>query len=400
MPVARELHAEAAPLSVAAVEVVRAGVPELFADAESVEENRASTEASIRAFAGLVCSGAAPDTVDLPLATIEYARASVRRGDSLTALMRSYRLASEVAFRAIFERIAERCTDQEQLHVAGQLVGAWLFGYMDAALGLAERLYEDERSRWLRSAAASQAETIEALLEGRGPDLQQASARLRYELDRHHVAAFAWLDGAESTDPLTALEAAVAQVAAAAHADAVLVQPLGMRAVAAWLGRVERFDDQAFAGLRIDAAAAPGVHLAIGEPGAGLAGFRASHGEAAHARRVATLSARRPGAVTRFGRVALLAMATADVDQARAFVSRELGELAADDDVARRLAATLRVYLDENASRSRAAKRLNIHDNTVSYRVRQAQELLGRRVDERSLELRVALALHSALPPA
>jgi DNA-binding PucR family transcriptional regulator len=78
----------------------------------------------------------------------------------------------------------------------------------------------------------------------------------------------------------------------------------------------------------------------------------------------------------------------------------ELGELGADDDVARRLAATLRVYLDENASRSRAAKRLNIHDNTVSYRVRQAQELLGRRVDERSLELRVALALHSALPPA
>ena len=53
----------------------------------------------------------------------------------------------------------------------------------------------------------------------------------------------------------------------------------------------------------------------------------------------------------------------------------------------------LRTYLDENGSRGRTAKRLSIHENTVSYRLRQAEELLGRSVDKRTLELRVALAL-------
>ena len=50
-------------------------------------------------------------------------------------------------------------------------------------------------------------------------------------------------------------------------------------------------------------------------------------------------------------------------------------------------------YLDEGASHSRAAKRLGIHENTVRYRIRQAEELLGRPVDEQTLDLRVALKL-------
>ena len=72
---------------------------------------------------------------------------------------------------------------------------------------------------------------------------------------------------------------------------------------------------------------------------------------------------------------------------------RELRGLAADDDLTTRLTATLRTYLDEHSSRSRTAKRLGIHENTVSYRIKQAEEILGRSVDQRTLELRVALAL-------
>jgi DNA-binding PucR family transcriptional regulator len=53
----------------------------------------------------------------------------------------------------------------------------------------------------------------------------------------------------------------------------------------------------------------------------------------------------------------------------------------------------VRAYLDENCSRGRTAKRLHVHDNTVAYRIRQAEELLGRSLERRTLELRVALAL-------
>ena len=113
---------------------------------------------------------------------------------------------------------------------------------------------------------------------------------------------------------------------------------------------------------------------------------------------MATLGRRRVGRLTRYGRVALSAF-TGDLDQARVFVERELGELAGDDDVSLRLAATLRAYLDEQASRGRTAKRLGIHENTVSYRIRQAEEILGRGIGERTLDLRVALALVDVVRP-
>ena len=99
------------------------------------------------------------------------------------------------------------------------------------------------------------------------------------------------------------------------------------------------------------------------------------------------------GGVTRYLDIAVRALATADVDQARAFVARELGPLASRDETNRRLAATVRTYLDENGSRGRAARRLNVHENTVAYRLRQPEEILGRSVDKRTLELRVALAV-------
>jgi len=72
---------------------------------------------------------------------------------------------------------------------------------------------------------------------------------------------------------------------------------------------------------------------------------------------------------------------------------RELGPLAARDDSTIRLASTLGVFLEEGASFVRAARRLGVHTNTVTYRVRRAEDLLGHKVTERQLELRVALRL-------
>lgn len=138
---------------------------------------------------------------------------------------------------------------------------------------------------------------------------------------------------------------------------------------------------------------APGVRIGIGEPAPGIAGFRQSHTEAAEARRIADLAHRPAGTITRYAHVALRAIATSDLDQARIFVTRQLQGMAGDDEVTARLTATLRTYLAEHSSRSRTAKRLGIHENTVSYRIKQAEELLGHSVDQGTLDLRVALAL-------
>ena len=112
-----------------------------------------------------------------------------------------------------------------------------------------------------------------------------------------------------------------------------------------------------------------------------------------HARRVAQLTHRHPGSITRYDDVALAALASADVEHAREFVAAELGRLAGGDDHSQRLTATLRVYLEENMSPLRAAQRLGVHENTITNRIRSAQELLPHPIEHRSPELQVALRL-------
>jgi hypothetical protein len=388
------LREDARTLSEQAVAFIRPHLPELFPDPESVEENRASTEASIRGAAEMIASGADPRTVELPAATAAYAQSGVRQGIPFPALLRSYRLGHEAVSDAVIERIAGLAGDPEMLARATRLCSAWMFGYVDAALSAAERTYDEEQARWLRSTAASRAETVAAVLDGRQRDPDLAGKRLRYRLDRQHVAAIAWLDAAEKdANPLPSLEEALAEVGVALGADSPLVHPLGLLAAAAWFGSGQSLEGEALRAIRLGPGAAPGVRVAVGQPAVGIEGFRRSYEEAGEARRVASLAVRPSGSITLYEHVALAALATSNLALARDFVARELGPLAADDDVSLRLVGTLRAYLNEQASRSRAAKRLGIHENTVRYRVRQAEELLERPVDERTLELQVALAI-------
>ena len=393
-PVAEELGAGARDLSVAVTESIGRRLPDLLPSPESFEANRASTESSIVGFAQVLAEGADPSAASLGAATLAYTQEGAQRGTPLTTLMRSYRLGHAAAWERITAMIAARAGDAEQRAVATDLCSAWLFAYVDSALCLAEDFYSAERERWMRSTAATRAETIKTIVSGEPIDAALAGRRLGYELDRQHIAVIAWLQAHdEGQDTHGVLEAAVAVVRERLGAPRALIHPLGTLSTAAWIGTHDTVPSGRLDELRFDTQTAPGVLIAIGESGHGIGGFRRSHTEAVEARRVAELAGRPPGTITRYSRVALAAMATADLEQARTFVQRELRGLAGDDDLTARLAATLRTYLDEHASRSRTAKRLGIHENTVSYRIKQAEEILGRSVDQRTLELRVALAL-------
>ena len=394
-PVAAELAACAAEMSVEVTGAIGQRLGDLLPDPESFEANRASTEASILGFAQILEQGADPAAASLGTATLAYTKEAAQRGIPLTTLMRSYRLGHGAAWERVATLIAAHASDSEQRAIATELCSAWLFAYVDAALLLAEDFYTAERERWVRSTAATRAETIETILAGDPIDAALASRRLGYELDRQHTAVIAWLPGTRrgarhsrrrwrprshrsAIDSAPRARSCTRSASCRSPRGSVLATP---SRPASWMTSGSTRD------------AAPGVRIAIGEPGHGIAGFRQSHNEAVQARRVAELAGRPPGTITRYSRVALAAIATADLDQARTFVQRELRGLAGDDDLTTRLTATLRTYLDEHSSRSRTAKRLGIHENTVSYRIKQAEEILGRSVDQRTLELRVALAL-------
>lgn len=394
IPVADDLEARAGELAGALVERFQGDLPELFRDDGAIESNVVSATASLRAVARLLRDDTDTSQIELPPETVAHAKDSARQGLPVASLLRTYRIGHAALWDLVVAQLAAHARSADDLAAAVSYCSARFFGYIDAAQLLADQVYATERERFARSSAALRAETIAALLEGRLTDAQLAGRRLRHDLDRMHVGVWAWFTRApERGDPYAVLEQAVAELAHSTGLGPALVQPQGTHAVAGWLSADHPVNAAVFADVRLAADAYRDVMLAVGEPASGVEGFRTTHAQASSARRVATLIGRRPGQVTRFAPFELQAMVSGDLDQVSAFVRRELGPLAADDDTTIRLAATLRAYLDEHASRSRAATRLGVHENTIRYRVKQVEELLGRSVEEDTLNLRVALAL-------
>jgi DNA-binding PucR family transcriptional regulator len=139
------------------------------------------------------------------------------------------------------------------------------------------------------------------------------------------------------------------------------------------------------------------VHIAVGSPHSGAAGFRTSHLEALRTRRVIELSGRAAPSITEFSDVALVDAISRDLDAARAFVAAQLGDLARDDAKERDERATLLAVLDAQGSLTTAARTLGIHKNTVLQRVRRAEERMGRPATIKVAELHAALLVCDVL---
>ncbi|HUO37936.1 MAG TPA: helix-turn-helix domain-containing protein, partial [Mycobacterium sp.] len=364
VPMAAELRADAHDLAEVAVARMQTELPQLFPDEQTVKENLISTDASIRQFAQIIEVGGDPRRVELPPSTQAIARAAVRRQVALADLMRFYRLAQELVWQWICRRITRAVADAGDLATALELATGWLFGYVDGALVRAEQAYEVERDAWLRGAAAARAAAIDDILAGRERDPQLASKRLRYDINRQHVAVIAWMDTVpDDGDAQPLLGGVITTIASAASAENSVIHPSGSLAVAGWLSRRRPFSPREV--MAAEAPEQPGVRLAFGDPARGLTGFRRTHLEASHARRGASLIGPRAGPVIHYRAVAVTALASADPEQAASFVTRVLGPLAADDEDTYRIATTLAVFLQENRSRARAARRLTVHPNTV-----------------------------------
>ena len=87
--------------------------------------------------------------------------------------------------------------------------------------------------------------------------------------------------------------------------------------------------------------------------------------------------------MTNYADVELVSLLADDLPRARAFVAGQLGPLASTAEPATRLRETVLAFLSYGGSATRVAKELYVHQNTVAYRVKRAEEILGRKVNER-----------------
>jgi hypothetical protein len=383
-PLARELAGRSDDIAAEILWQARLEMPDLVDEPDGWDALYTALDEGARAVAGALERGDDPESLHLPPVTLAFVRETARRGVPLTPLMRVYRFVRSVLLADAIARLTEIAQGREALGAATELYSAWLLAYLDRSQATAEETYAVERDRWLHSSEASSADAIEAILSGRQSDELLASQRLRHDLRLNHVALVAWGDGGERLGEVFAELGGHVGRGCGARPPARACHAFGMDRRAG-----APFEDRELESLTGDARAS----VALGTSQPGIEGFRRSHQQALEARRIAMLAGRRTGSVTRYAAVALAALATADLDQARGFVTTQLGALAGDDDVALRLAATLRVYLDENLSPMRAARRLGIHENTVANRVRQAEKLIGHPLAAQRLEVHVALAL-------
>ncbi len=354
---------------------------------------RQSTRANLGLITTLIGEGSEPTAFRAPEEALSYARSYVHEGYSFELLTRAYRLGEHAYARLWLEQFHSRASDATELADSMGYFSDYLFAYIGAMNRPLSEVYTAEHERWIRGSVAMRSEEVRAILAGAKVDVTEVSSRLRYRLDGRHLGFVIWnqgeggkLDGGHGPGVFDEMDRLAAELADRAGASSALLLPIGSY-YAGW----------AAVGSDLDLSSLPrgrdGLRIALGRVGRGVDGFRRSHQEALLTKRVASLSERPSVTCMSFGSVALDALLTHDLDEAKRFVHYEIGPLMDDSDASRRLAATLEIFLHEESSFVRAARRLGIHENTVAYRVRRAEELLGRRATDRQLELRAALRL-------
>ncbi|MSW50981.1 MAG: hypothetical protein F2817_08860 [Actinobacteria bacterium] len=366
-------------------------LPAFGRDSELAAAVRDSVDDNARLFIAMVERGVDPASAEPPAMAGAFIRLVVHRGIPVDALTQTYRTAHGAFWRTWVSELRSAIADPQELATALEQGSGYMFTFIDTLTAKAQRLYAEERARWIRSADAVRAQTIRELLDGLPVDAAAAGRRLRHALDREHLAVVAWSTDGGVGAP--SLEPALRDALAPLGAGQPLTTVLGTGLLAGWVGSRNGFAPEDLRALRLDPGAVRdlGAIVAVGTPSRGVDGFRQAHHEAMHARRVAQLRLAPPGSVVHYDAVAVAALASADQEQARRFVEEQLGPLLGGDRESVRLAETLEAYLEEHASPRRAAARLGVHENTVAARIRTTETRLGRPLAGRTTELLVAL---------
>lgn len=334
-------------------------------------------------------------------ATLEGIREFVHRAVPLERVLQGVRTGHAATTEA-FLRACAVLVDSEGAVDEVTAVSRELFSYVDDLSEAMIRTYLVEHEVWSTSAAAARADLVRSLLSDEAAaDAGEASHALGYDLLRTHEAVVVWSD---SPNGGSTLQAAAIEVLRARGATATLSIPVAAGLLWAWGTVTPDGTRQAGSWETIaEALSRRRLHASFGTPGVGTAGFRRSHREAQRAERVERLrrdAGRIPRHATVYADVAAVALMATDLEAAGDFVRRELGGLASRSTAMEALRTTLYHYIGAERSLVEVARHLHVARGTVAYRVKRAQEVLGRGLDDRRFALHAALALAEELGDA
>ncbi|QDQ98616.1 PucR family transcriptional regulator [Tomitella fengzijianii] len=366
---------------------------------------------------GIPAGGIAP-----PAAAAEFARRMAQHEVPVEVLVRSYRMGLAALQDDFLQRMTmlvtgpgapvdpaerDRRADPAVILAAVRHTLRLSYEYIDSITEQLSGIYCEERDRWRTGGNSQRVEQVRRVLDGNGE--RDAASHLRYDLDQAHIAAVLWLpEDSDRADGAATLERAVRDlgviVGAASGPLAVTADELS---VWAWYP-LDHVTGMLLDGERVRAAWDPApdlagraprpreqVSVALGTVGQGIDGFRRSHAHAMLARSVAALADRPAGRATGYDEPGLsaVAMLCTDMRATSSWVAETLGPLADDDESAARLRETIRMFYLHGASHKSAATALHLHANTVKYRIRRAEEMLGRPLQQNRSSIELAVLI-------
>ncbi|MFF0544493.1 PucR family transcriptional regulator [Nocardia thailandica] len=361
-------------------------IPEFRHDDEVRRLMVASTESNLTAILDMLTLAIGLDDITVPPAAAEYARRFAQHDLSLEALLRAYRLGEHMFVQWTITLLGELAPPTGPALAAAARIAELVNGYIDQIIEGLIDIYGAERRRWDARTDAARAAQVRAVLDTEELDLASAEQMLSTSLRGWHQFVLLWTPPG-TADPGTALRAGI-QALATISARAPLTVDVDEHTRWVWLASAGR-PALDVARLAREVRATPALSMAVGDPATGLAGFRQSFHDAQRARAVAV--AARSRGVLAYADVALAGLLADDVTRVQAWAARVLGGLMGTDETAARLRDTVRVFLDSRGSYTDAAARLHVHKNTVHYRVRKAEEVLGYPLTEHRLDIEVAL---------
>ena len=329
---------------------------------------------------------------EVPVGALSLVRELARRDVPLYDIIRAYQMGHAHWFEVCTQLLATVTHDTKVFAAESVAVSAISQGYLDRMCQRVAATYEDERDRWLRQEESLRLDRVLTLLEGAATDDAEAERALGYRLRQEHIAVVAWVHPADTEgDELIRAQRAIAEAAMALRSRGrALVIARDSRTAWAWIPQPGV--DVRSAGLedlvRVDGA----VRLAFGRPAPGIAGFSISHKQAAAAAEVGRAS--KAAAIFDYDAVAALVFLVSDLERSRDWVREVLGQLVRNTRREQSLRQTLHVYLQSGQSVTAAARSLNCHKNTVLYRIRIIEKMLGRQINTDTLSLGLALHAH------
>ncbi|MFJ2190570.1 PucR family transcriptional regulator [Kitasatospora sp. NPDC087861] len=373
-------------------ELLIAEIPQLRGDETILNILKSSVEENIATMLHLFENDMPLDNVEGPASALDYARRLAQRNVPISALIRAYRIGHCRFLQWCLDELHRQCADEDVFAATTRRMLEASFGYIDRVSERVIEVYQLERDRWLLNQTAVRAGRVQEILAERQVDADRAESALGYRLRQHHVGMVLWLpERTHSGEGLARLDRLTSGIAEELRCctkplfvarDETLSWswlPFGSRSEVPWdllSSTVEDGDRTARA--------------AVGDVEPGVEGFRRTHRQALRAQDLAMVAS--PGArVTAYAHVGPVALMCTDIDDIRAWVWSVLGSLAIDDEHCARLRETLQIFLATGCSHTATASRQILHKNTVQYRIRKAEEAMGRPVHERRADLEVAL---------